>query len=147
MKKLFLTLTAVSALGLAFAQAEETIEITGNDAMQFAPKELKAKAGQKFTLKLKHTGALPKLAMGHNVVILKPGTVVATFATKCMAASTTEYIPQDEETKSQIVAHTALIGGGEETSVEIEGLEPGVYPFVCTFPGHFAIMNGTLTVE
>src|SRR5690606_11999004 len=47
------------------------LEITGNDVMKFDKTELRAKAGQKVTLTLHHSGKLAKEAMGHNIVILK----------------------------------------------------------------------------
>lgn len=147
MKHLIIALASTCLALPAFAE-EKKLEITGNDQMQFNTKALEATAGDKVTLTLKHTGKLPKQAMGHNVVILKAGTKVPDFSMKAMKATTTEYIPEDEESKAAIVAHTKLIGGGEEDSVTFTApAEPGDYPFICTFPGHFALMQGVLTVK
>ncbi len=146
MKKLILTAVAVCAGTFAHAE-EKKVEISGNDQMQFDVKAIEVTEGDKVTLILKHTGKLPKVAMGHNVVILKPGTDIAAFATKAMQAAATEYLPADEETKEKIFAHTKLVGGGEEDTITFTAGEPGAYTYICTFPGHFALMQGVLTVK
>jgi len=148
MKKLILTLATIGLSSLAHAE-EKKLEITGNDALQYSTKTLECTTGDKVTVTLKHVGAQPKQAMGHNFVLLKSGVTAASFGTKpaVMAAQATDYIPQDEESKKQILAHTKLVGGGESDSVTFDAPEPGKYEFLCTFPGHFALMSGTLTVK
>ena len=48
-----------------------------------------------------------------------------------------------------MLAATRLIGNGETAEVTFTvPKKPGVYTFICTFPGHFAGgMKGTLTVK
>lgn len=146
MKKFAIALLSAAFVQLATAQ-DAKIEITGNDQMQFNVKAFEVKEGQKVVLSFKHIGQLPAVAMGHNVVILKPGTAVPAFATKCAPAKDTEYIPQDEESKAQIVAYTKMLGGGEFDEITFTAPTPGDYPFICSFPGHFAIMQGVMTVK
>ncbi len=148
MKKLILTLSAVCLVAPAMAE-DKKLELTGNDQMQYSTKELTVTAGEKVALTFKHTGAIAKMAMGHNVVILKAGTPVVPFATKAsQAGPTADYIPADEESKKLIVAHTKLIGGGESDTLNFTApTEPGDYPYVCTFPGHFVQMQGILKVK
>lgn len=146
MKKFAIALLSAAFVQLATAQ-DAKIEITGNDQMQFNVKAFEVKEGQKVVLSFKHIGQLPAVAMGHNVVILKPGTAVPAFATKCAPAKDTEYIPQDEESKAQIVAYTKMLGGGESEEITFTAPAPGDYPFICSFPGHFAIMQGVMTVK
>ena len=131
----------------SLAEDAVTLEVTGNDQMQYDKKELTVTEGQKVTIKFKHIGKLPKAAMGHNVVILKPGTAMPAFAMKCAPAAANDYIPEDAESKALIVAHTKMIGGGEETSVTFTAPAAGEYPYLCTFPGHFGIMNGKMIVK
>jgi len=145
MKKLSFIL-ALLAAPCAFA-ADTKLELTGNDQMQFNTKTLEVTTGDKVTLSFKHIGQLPVIAMGHNVVILKPGTSIPGFSAKCAPAKDHGYIPQDAESKAAIVANTKLLGGGESDTITFTAPEPGAYPFVCTFPGHFAIMQGVLTVK
>jgi azurin len=146
MKKFVLILTALVAAPFALAE-DVKLELTGNDQMQFSVKALEVTEGQKVTLSFKHIGQLPVVAMGHNVVILKPGTELPAFAAKCAPAKDHGYIPQDEESKALIIAHTKMLGGGESDEITFTAPAPGAYPFLCTFPGHFAIMQGVLTVK
>jgi azurin len=142
------TIALLSAALLQFASAQDAkIEITGNDQMQFNVKAFEVTEGQKVVLSFKHIGQLPAVAMGHNVVILKAGTAVPAFATKCAPARDTDYIPQDEESKKEIIAYTKMLGGGESDEITFTAPAPGEYPFICSFPGHFAIMQGVMTVK
>lgn len=148
MKTLLISLITLAATALgATAQDAVKLELTGNDQMQYDKKELSVTEGQKVTLTLKHIGKLPKAAMGHNVVILQIGTQIPTFAMKCAPAAATDYIPQDEESKKMIVAHTKMVGGGESASVTFTAPAAGEYPYLCTFPGHFGLMTGKLIVK
>jgi azurin len=123
----------------------KTIAIKGTDAMQFDLKEIKVKEGQKVKLTLTHAGKLAKAAMGHNWVLLKPGVDIAAFGGKAAAARETDYIPKSEE--ASIIAHTKLVGGGESDTVEFTAPKKGTYTFICSFPGHYALMKGSFIVE
>lgn len=147
MKHILTTFTAIAMVSVGFSADEAKLELTGNDQMQFNKKELTVTTGQEVTLTFKHVGKLPKAAMGHNVVILKPGTAIAPFAMKAASQAANDYIPKEEELAAKIVAHTKMIGGGESTTVTFTAPEPGVYPYICSFPGHFGIMQGKLTVK
>ncbi len=136
--------SAVVAETAAPAEKEVSITINAGDDMKFDLTEIKVKAGQTVKLTLHHKGTLAKEAMGHNWALLAQGTVVADFAAKAMQAKDTEYIPAGT---TEVIVHTKLIGGGESDTIEFEAPAPGVYEFICTFPGHSALMKGTLTVE
>lgn len=123
----------------------KTIVIKGSDAMQFDVKEIKVKAGQKIKLTLTHSGKLAKTAMGHNFVLLKAGVDVAAFGSKAAAARETEYIPKSEA--ASILAHTKILGGGESDTIEFTAPKKGTYTYICSFPGHYALMKGTFIVE
>lgn len=127
--------------------SEVKIEIDSNDQMQYNKKAFEVVEGQNVTLVLTHSGKLPKAAMGHNVVILKSGTNVPEFAMKCAPMAASDYIPQDPESKAFVVAHTKMLGGGETDTITFTAPAAGEYPFLCTFPGHFAMMQGVMTVK
>lgn len=120
------------------------LEITGNDQMQFNKKELRVKAGQTVRITLTHVGEMPKNVMGHNWVLLKKGTDINDFGQKAVAAADNDYIPANAD---QVIAHTELVGGGETTTVEFTAPAAGTYDFICSFPGHYAIMQGKFIVE
>jgi azurin len=146
MKKFITALLSAALCQFAIAQ-ETKIEITGNDQMQYNIKAFEVTEGQKVVLSFKHIGQLPAAAMGHNVVILKAGTAVPAFSAKCATAKDNQYIPTDDESKKLMVAHTKMLGGGESDQVTFTAPAAGSYPFICTFPGHFAIMQGVMTVK
>lgn len=126
--------------------AEATVlVIESNDLMKYNLSELKGTAGTPIKLTLKHVGKIAKEAMGHNIVILKSGTDVTAFTTKALTAKDTDYIPASES--NSIIAHSKLIGGGEEDTIEFTITEKGTYDFLCTFPGHAALMKGKLIIE
>ena len=119
--------------------------ITGNDLMQFNKTELRAKAGQKVKLTLRHIGKLDVNVMGHNVVILKQGVDLVQFATLATTEKENGYIPPGTE---DVLVHTDMIGGGQVTSIEFTApAEPGEYEFLCSFPAHYAMMRGKFIVE
>ena len=120
------------------------VVISGDDLMKFDKKEIIVKSGQKVKLTLRHIGKLDIKVMGHNVVILKQDVNVTTFAASASTASDNQYIPKDSE---DIIAHTDLIGGGQTTSIEFDAPEAGEYTFICSFPGHYAMMQGKFIVE
>lgn len=119
--------------------------IIGDDMMKFNTKELKVKSGQKVKLTLRHKGKMDVNVMGHNVVILKQGVNAAAFAARAASARDTKYIPVGSE--GDIVVATDLIGGGQTTSVEFDAPAVGTYDFICSFPGHYALMQGKFIVE
>lgn len=121
------------------------LEIEANDQMKFNLSELKAVAGQEITLVLKNVGKMDKTVMGHNLIILKPGTDVAEYAKKAMAAKDTDYVPASES--ASVIAHTKLTSGGETDTVKFTIADKGTYDFICSFPGHYALMKGKLIVE
>jgi azurin len=121
------------------------IKINGNDQMKYDVEKFEVKAGQKVMLTLKNVGKLPKVAMGHNFVLLKAGTDVTAFAMEAMKFATNEYIP--DKKKGAIIAHTKQLGPGESDTIEFTAPPPGKYDYICTFPGHFALMKGVMTVK
>lgn len=125
------------------ATAEVTIE--GNDLMKYNLETIEVTEGQKVKLTLKHVGKMSVEAMGHNWVLLQPGTDMLDFGSKAAAAKDNDYIPAAEADK--VIAHTKTIGGGEETTIEFDAPAAGTYDFLCTFPGHYALMKGKFTVK
>jgi azurin len=132
------------ALPPATPDEQGVVRITGNDQMRFSANRIEVKAGQKVKIELKNAGSLPKEVMGHNLIVLKPGSDVTAFAAKGMNAKATDYIPADAP---EMIAHTKLLGPGESQQIEFDLPGAGTYPFLCNFPGHVALMNGQLVVQ
>lgn len=128
------------------ADGKRAIEITGDDTMKFNVTELRAKPGETLRITFKNIGRMPKQAMSHNWVLVKPmsDADLNAFGMKA-STSAPDYLPAD---RSSVIAHTKLLGGGESDTIEFNApAAAGAYPFLCTFPGHFAIMKGKLIVD
>lgn len=125
----------------------DMVEITVNsgDDMRYDTDRIEVEEGQMIRLKLVHTGQMPVEAMGHNLVILEEDVDPDEFANAAMSEADTDYIPADME--DSIVAHTDLLGGGEEDTIEFEAPAAGTYTFLCSFPGHAGIMRGEFVVN
>lgn len=121
-----------------------TITLLSYDTMKYDKTQLTVPAGKTVKLTLKHVGQMPKNAMGHNFVLLKQDTEVSKFAAKASAARDNDYIPEGTET---VIVHTKMLGGGQSDTVTFEPPAPGTYTYICSFPGHYAMMQGTFTVE
>lgn len=120
------------------------IALTANDMMQFNTKEIKVKSGQKVRLTLRHIGKLDVNVMGHNFVLLKKGTDLVAFATAAATQKDNKYIPKGTE---DVIVHTDIIGGGQVATIEFDAPEAGTYEFLCSFPAHYAMMQGQFIVE
>ncbi len=92
-------------------------------------------------------------ATDHNLVFVKPGSLEEVgMAANEMARdpknANSDFIPQSK--RSLILHATKMIGPTRKARVEVlrfkAPTEPGIYPFVCTFPGHWIIMNGVMVV-
>lgn len=128
------------------AEDGDVVEITlsANDQMRFDKNELRVKSGQTVRLILRHTGQMAENVMGHNFVLLEEGTDVSEFGQEAARAQDNDYIPANSE---NVIAHTEMIGGGETTTIEFEAPAAGTYDFICSFPGHYALMQGKFIVE
>ena len=143
--------TASCLLSTLPLHADEVAEVTLlADKVQFIydVKEFTVKPGQKVKLTLVNP-ADSVTRQPHNVLIVKPGKkdVVGMAANAGMADPTflteKQAVPDSEE----ILFASKLVQPGEEDVLEFTAPEePGDYPYLCTYPGHWAIMNGVMTV-
>lgn len=141
-------LSLPSASGSLSAQAgPRTVEIVGSDDMKYNVNTITAKPGEEIKIRLTSKGQMPKIAMAHNVIVLKKDADPAKFAMAAATARATDFVPPD--LKDQVLAATTLAGNGEtvEVTLKVPAVR-GSYPFLCTFPGHFALgMKGMLVVK
>ena len=121
------------------------IEITANDQMKFSLATIEAKAGEELKVVLTNIGSLPKEAMGHNWVLLKAGTDPMAFGAASMTAKNTDYI--GPSVKDQVIAFIPILGPKQKGETTFKAPAAGEYPFICSFPGHVALMKGTLIVK
>ena len=142
-KTLFaLVLTAAAAPVMA-QQCAVTVE--SNDAMQYNVANIDvSKNCKEFVVTLKHVGKLPKNAMGHNLVIAKASDMAGIGSDGMVAGQPNDYVKAKD---ARVLAHTGIIGGGETSTAKLSVAALNAkdsYVFFCTFPGHSAIMKGTV---
>lgn len=137
--------SAPASEAAAPAAGECATVVESNDAMQYNVKELNVKASCKeFTVTLKHTGSAKKAAMGHNIVIAKTADVSEILKGANEAGADKDYLQADDP---RILAHSGMIGGGEETTLKLDTSKlskDGDYEFFCSFPGHEGVMKGSV---
>jgi azurin len=93
---------------------------------------------------LHHAGKLPREAMGHNWVLVNGADLEAVANGGMGAGLANDYVAAGDK---RVLAHTKVIGGGQTTSVTFPTSilkAGGDYRYLCTFPGHHALMHGTL---
>lgn len=116
---------------------------TVKNIMKFDKELITAKAGTVIQIVLNNPDH-----MQHNLVLIKPNTTESIGAAADQLArdangATMNYVPAMPE----VLAATPLINPGESFTLTIKVPDtPGDYPYVCTFPGHWRIMNGILRV-
>jgi azurin len=120
------------------------VYLSGSDQMKYNKSQITVSAGDEVVLTFEHIGKLPKESMGHNFVLLKKGTNVQEFGQEALEYKDNDYIPEDSDV---IIVHTEMLGGGQKTTITFQAPEKGDYDFICSFPGHVALMNGIFTVE
>ncbi|MGV3557018.1 PVC-type heme-binding CxxCH protein [Larkinella arboricola] len=139
----------LQAWGLSTEQAAdpnvETVRLKPiKEALQFDKKEFTVTAGKPVEIIFENIDA-----MQHNVVIGKPKSleVIGAAADKLITAkdgAEKNYVP----TIPQVVAATPLVNPEQTYRLKFTApAQPGEYPFVCTFPGHWRIMNGVMKVK
>jgi azurin len=142
-RKLLAASAILFASSSAFAAC--SVDIEGNDAMQFNVKSIEvAKTCKQFTVNLKHPGKLAKNVMGHNWVLTTTADMQGAATDGMAAGLPNEYVKVGD---TRVIAHTKVIGAGETTSVTFDVSKlaaDGDYSYFCSFPGHWAIMKGTL---
>jgi len=105
---------------------------------------ISARAGQRVELTFTNTDDMP-----HNVVIFKRGSI-ATYEPELFGsmnepfAQLRGFVPDSPN----VLFATRLLNARESTVLTLVApSEPGDYPFVCSFPGHWVTMRGVLRVE
>ncbi|KTT24835.1 azurin [Pseudacidovorax intermedius] len=137
----------LAALSAPLHAADCSVQIDGNDAMQFNKTAIDVpKACKSFTVQLRHAGKMPKAAMGHNWVLAKTADVQAVANDGIAAGLDKQYVKPGD---ARVIAHTRVVGGGESDSVavDVSKLKAGEsYTFFCSFPGHSGVMKGSFAL-
>lgn len=124
------------------------VDVQATDQMQFSTNAITVdKSCKTFTVNLSHPGSLPKNVMGHNWVLTTAADMQGVVTDGMAAGLDKNYVKEGD---TRVIAHTKIIGSGEKDSVtfDVSKLKAGdEYAFFCSFPGHSAMMKGTLAVK
>src|SRR4051812_22841861 len=130
----------VAFAGFAFAQEVEPIEIKTIAGLRYDPPRFVVKPGAKVKLEIENSDD-----MAHNFVLIAPGSRLEIVNAALTMPVTPEqtFIPQSDS----ILQHTPVLTPGKSATLEFTAPETeGVYPYVCTYPGHGVIMYGAMYV-
>ncbi len=128
----------------AAIEGARPIELRTGKNLTYETPEIRVRASEPIALSLINPDVVP-----HNWVLVKPGTLaqVGELANQLIAnpeAFARNYIPDSD----LVLYYTDIVDPGAQQTVNIRApTQPGRYPFLCTFPGHWMVMNGTLIVE
>jgi azurin len=147
MQKVKLTLFTIIvsfAFGAVGNSATVTTKLkvgTKGSEIAFDKSKLAAKKG---TVEITFTNqSSPDASMPHNFVLLKPGSSTDDIgAAGIQAGESKNYVPDSPA----IIKATAILQAGKSEKITVE-LEPGDYPYLCSYPGHASMMKGVLTVK
>jgi azurin len=112
--------------------------------MKFDKKTFTVKTGQKVTIRFTNPDF-----MQHNLLIAAPGTLEKVGAAADLLARESNAIAMNYVPKMNEILHSTELVSPEAsaTLVFIAPEKPGDYPFLCTVPGHWRIMNGVMKVQ
>ncbi len=125
-------------------ESSRPIELRTDKNLTFATKEIRVRAGETIAFTLSNPDVVP-----HNWALVQPGSLqkVGELANRLIAdpeAYARHYIPQSDA----VLFYTDIVAPGESQTIYFKVPEaPGCYPFLCTFPGHWMVMNGEIIVE
>lgn len=125
-------------------EGEREIHVNAIGGLVYEQTLLEAKAGEALALKLRNTDV-----MEHNLVIVKPGAtqLVGETAFKMLndpKAGEKSYVPD----LPAVIAFVPIVDPGKEHVLHFRApSEPGDYPYLCTYPGHWQVMQGILKVR
>ncbi len=128
----------------AAGKAGREIRVEAESGLQFVQKELRAKAGERISLTFVNPDVLP-----HNWILTQPGSLqrvgeLANLMITDPQGLARHYVPGSDE----VLVWTDMVNPNEEATIYFDVPDkPGDYPYLCTFPGHWMIMNGVLKVE
>ncbi|MFZ9662174.1 MAG: DUF7133 domain-containing protein, partial [Chitinophagaceae bacterium] len=117
---------------------------TIREAMKYDLKEFTVKPGQQIEIVIENTDA-----MQHNMVITKPGALekvgkAGDAMMKDEKGADKNYVPA----LAEVLHSTPLINPGQTYRLKFKApATTGDYPYVCTFPGHWSLMNGVMKVR
>lgn len=120
------------------AVSAELVLSSDGDKIAFDKTTLTAPKG---LIRLRFSNTASSSAMRHNLVIVPVGKEDAVGVGGISVGEGKHYLPDSDD----VLGATKMLRPGESGTVVVD-LPPGTYSYICTFPGHYLSMRGTLTV-
>jgi putative heme-binding domain-containing protein len=120
------------------------VAIEAGKNLTFATRSFTVKAGEPVKLTFSNPDVVP-----HNWVLIKPGTLerVGTLANQLVAdpdAVARHYVPATAD----VLAYVDVVQPEQRFTIYfVAPTQKGRYPYLCSFPGHWMVMNGEMVVE
>ncbi len=129
---------------LANIRRARAITIEAGKNLSFSVRSFTVRAGEPIKLTFMNPDSVP-----HNWALIKPGTLarVGDLVNKIIAepdAASRHYIPRTPD----VLVYTDIVTPQDQLTISFRAPSaPGRYPYLCTFPGHWMVMNGEMIVE
>jgi len=120
------------------------IEVNAISGLQYDVKEIRAKAGESISIAFRNLDTIP-----HNWVLAEKGSLqrVGNASNRMLndpEAAEKHHVPETAD----VLHYTPMLLHNRRHTLHFTAPEePGRYPYLCTYPGHWAVMNGVLVVE
>lgn len=118
----------------------DTITIVGTGAtmneMKYDTKVLRVPANKEITIELVNQST--DASMPHNLVVIQKGTA-DDVGQGGLQYKENNYVNPDDE---NVIANTPVAQMGETVYVTFTTPAAGDYDFICSYPGHWGLMNG-----
>ena len=108
--------------------------------MAFDKTKLTVPTGAEVHVTFKNSGTQD--VMQHNWVLVQKGKEASVAAAGLEKAPDAGYVVPGPD----VLAYTPLTKPGATAETTFIAPAPGAYPYICTFPGHYIMMKGMLTV-
>jgi azurin len=122
----------------------KTITLEAGKNLSFETRLLTVRAGENIKLTFSNPDVVP-----HNWILVKPGSLerVGDLANKLVAdpkAVSHHYVPRTDD----VLCYTDIVPPNERFTIYFRApSQRGRYPYLCSFPGHWMVMNGQMIVE
>ena len=120
------------------------VRIESRDNLQFSTRTLEATAGETIKLTFGNPDVVP-----HNWALVRPGSLqkIGDLTNRLVNdadAFLRHYVPESHD----VICYTDVVEPKGEVAIYFRvPTTPGRYPYLCTFPGHWMVMNGELIVK
>jgi putative heme-binding domain-containing protein len=120
------------------------VRIESRDNLQFSTRTLEATAGETIKLTFGNPDVVP-----HNWALVRPGSLqkIGDLTNRLVNdpdAFLRHYVPESQD----VICYTDVVEPKGEVAIYFRvPTAPGRYPYLCTFPGHWMVMNGEFIVN